>query len=158
MELTSEQLLTLKNYINSVPEWAALPNTPDDAFFIAAALNKPGNPTVTVWRTYVTAEEIMANGFVWTAVDSMTNGKARIWDWMTRFGGFNPSKTNIRQGLQDAFGAGTAMANGILPHLKRFATICESLYSTGTGTDANPGTLTVEGNVTYQQVQTARSM
>lgn len=158
MNLTTEQLIILRDYIATVPEWAALPNTPDNAFLIADGLNAPAAGPYIVWRTSVTAQEVMSNGFVWTAVDSMTNGKARIWDWMTRFGSFNPSKPNIRQGLQDAFGAASAMANGILPHLKRSASVAEKLYATGAGSDASPATMTQEGNVTYQQVQEARGL
>jgi hypothetical protein len=100
----------------------------------------------------------MANGFVWTAVDQLTVGKARIWDWMSRLGTINPSKPNIRQGLSEAFGANSAMATGILPHLKRPATRAEKLFANGTGSDASPATLTFFGNLTYQDVLAARAL
>lgn len=158
MNLTTEQLLVLRDHIATVPEWAALPNTADNAFLIADALNLPGTPDFVVWRTAVDAQEIMSNGFVWTAVDTLSNGKARIWDWMTRYGTINPSKANVRQGLRDCFGAGSQMETGIAPHLKRLASGAERLYATGTGTTATPGTMTAEGALSYQQVQQARSM
>lgn len=158
MELTSTQLTTLKNAIAADPVLSQLPNNSDAAFEIAAAFNVIDVSNFTVWKTSVQAQEIMSNGFVWTAVDTLTVGKARIWEWMTRYGTINPSKANIRQGLADCFGAGSAMATAIMPHLKRLATRAEKLFATGTGTDQSPGNLVVEGQVTYQNVLDARSV
>jgi hypothetical protein len=158
MALSPEQYPALKTAIDADPALAALPNTPDDAFAIADAFNAPASPAFVVWRSRVEAEEVMSNGFVWTAVDSLTVGKARIWDWMTRYGSFNPSKTNIRQGLADCFGGASAMVAGILPHCKEPATRAEKLYATGTGTDAVPATRSFEGAVTYQDVFAARNL
>ena len=154
--LTNTQLQILANDILLDPVLSSLPLTPDGAFAIAEAYNQEATPAFSVWRTSVGVDEIMNNGFVWTAVDSLTNGKARIWEWMTRLGTINPSKANIRQGLQDAFGAGSAMSTAIAPHLKRNASRIERLFATGTGTTQSPGTLTFEGRVTYQDIQEAR--
>lgn len=154
--MTPQQLATLKADILADPALASQPMNSDGAFAIALAYNLPASPAFVVWRTDVPATEIMANGFVWTAVDSLTVGKARIWDWMTRYGSINPSKANVRQGLLDCFGAGSAMATAIQPHLKRPATRFERLFATGTGSDAQPGTMVLEGSVSYQDVQTAR--
>jgi len=154
--LTNTQLQILANDILLDPVLSSLPLTPDSAFAIAEAYNQESNPTYVVWKTAVGIDEIMNNGFVWTAVDGLTNGKARIWEWMTRLGTINPSKANIRQGLQDAFGAGSAMSNAIAPHLKRSASRVERLFATGTGTTQSPGTLVFEGRITYQDIQEAR--
>jgi hypothetical protein len=143
--MTNAQLTALKTLIASEPA----NQTRNDAE-ITAWCNEAS--ATIVWRTYVDAQEVMANGFVWTAVDGLTAGKARIWDWLTRYGGFNPSKANVRQGLVDAFGAASAMANGIMPHLKRTATRAEGAMASGTGTDASPSTLTYEGTVSTQDV------
>lgn len=156
--LTTAQLQTLKANIEADPALAAQPLNSDGAFAIAAAYNLNAAPDFTAWKTTVDSQTIMENGFVWTAVDSLTVGKARIWDWMTRYGSFSPAKANVRQGLIDAFGAGTAMATAIAPHLKRLATRAERLFATGTGSVASPGTLTFEGGLTYQEVETAREL
>jgi len=156
--MTPTQLAALKADINADAALASLPMNSDGAFAIAAAYNLDAVPDFIVWRTSVSTDEIMNNGFVWTAVDSMTVGKARIWDWMSRLGSINPSKANIRQGLVDAFGAGTAMANGILPHLKRKASRGEKLFASGTGSDAQPGTMAFEGAISFQDVEAARNL
>jgi len=156
--LTIEQLQILKATIDADPVLAAHPLTPDGAWEIAEAFNAPSSPSFTVWKTFIEAEEIMSNGFVWTAVDALSVGKARIWDWMTRYGSINPSKVNVRQGLADCFGAGSPMANVILPQCKRIATKAEALFATGTGSDASPGNMTFEGVLTYREVQQARVM
>ena len=151
-------MAALKADILLDPVLAAKPMNSDGAFDIAIAYNQPASPAFIVWRTDVPATEVMSNGFVWTAVDGLTAGKARIWDWMTRYGSITPSKANVRQGLADAFGANSAMANGIMPHLKRNATRAEKLFATGTGTDATPATMTYEGSLSYQDVEQARAL
>lgn len=155
--LTTQQLATLKADILADPVLSAKPMNSDGAFDIAIAYNLAASPAFVVWKSSVEAKEVMQNGFVWTAVDALTVGKARIWDWLTRYGTFNPSKANVRQGLQDCFGAGSAMVTGITPHLKRNATRAEKLFATGAGTDANPGTLVFEGTLSYQDVEQARA-
>ena len=152
--MTPEQLATLKADILADPVLAAYPMNSDGAFAIATAYNLPANPAFTVWRTEVSVTEIVNNGFIWTAVDSLTVGKARIWDWMRESGVINPSKANVRQGLQDAFG--TSQPN-IAQHLKRPASRVERLFATGTGTTGNPGTMAFEGPINYQTVELARA-
>lgn len=154
--LTPTQLVTLAADINTnSAEFGAYPHNSDGAWEIAAKYNMTSSPQFVVWKTSVPVDEIMNNGFVWTAVDGLTAGKARIWDWMTRLGNINPSKANIRQGLVDCFGAGSAMATAITPHLKRDALRGEKLFATGTGTTASPATMTFEGTISYQEVKDA---
>lgn len=153
--MTTLQLQALKADILATPELASQPQNADGFFFIAQYYNQASSPEFIVWKTNVPVSEIMNNGFVWTAVDALTAGKARIWEWMASLGSINPSKPNIRQGLADAFGANSPMANGILPHLKRIATRAERLFAVGTGTNAQPGTMDFEGNLTYQNVEEA---
>jgi hypothetical protein len=61
-----------------------------DATFVAlrTANNEDGmagwynEPSASiVWRTSVTQDEIMLNGFDWTRVDNLGVGKARAWTW-----------------------------------------------------------------------------
>ena len=155
MSLTEAQLATLKADILADPVLAAKPMNSDGAFAIADAYNALAVPAFVVWRTSVPVEEIVNNGFIWTAVDSLTAGKARIWDWMRESGAINPSKANVRQGLQDAFG--NSQPN-IAQHLKRGATRIERLFATGTGTTAAPGTMVVEGPIHYQEIEQARAL
>jgi len=92
-------------------------------------------------------------------VDALTEGKARIWEWVRSSGTIRPFKANVRQGLADAFGAGSPMGTAILPHLKRLAKRWEQLYATGVGTNGNPATLpdnfSEGGTITFQDVETA---
>lgn len=154
MPLTTEQLAIVKADILADPVLSAFPLTSDGALAIAAIYNGQPAAAFVVWRTMVPIEEIIANGFVWTAVDTLSAGKARIWDWMREPGYINPSKANVRQGLQDAFG--TTQPN-IAKHLKRAASRIEKLLATGTGTVGNPGTMGFEGPVTYQDIEQARA-
>lgn len=156
--MTPEQLQTLRAHIDASPDLANQPAGPDGAFEVAALLNLSASPAVTCWRASVSAQQVMENGFVWTAVDGLTAGKARIWDWLTRYGSFDPSKVNVRQGLADCFGANSAMVTAILPHLKRSATRAENLFASGVGSDASPKTLTFEGDVSYSDVMDARAL
>lgn len=156
MAFTQEQKDIIKADILANPDLSALPETGDGSDAIANLYNLPASPDYIVWRTNVPVEEIMSNGFVWTAVDSLTVGKARIWDWMTRVGFVNPSKSNVRQGIADCFGAASAMVAGILPHCKRKATRLEKLLATGAGTDASPSIMSFEGTVSYWDIERAK--
>lgn len=155
MSLTAEQKAVLAADVAADPAFANLPHNSDGAFEIARAYNLLAAPAFIVWKTAVETKQIMENGFVWTAVDGLTAGKARIWEWMASVGSINPAKVNVRQGLADAFGAASAMATAIMPHLKRSATRAEKLFASGTGSDASPATMTFEGNLSYADVQSA---
>lgn len=157
MALTESQSIVLRDLILADGGLSAQPANSDGAFAIAEALNTEAVPAFTVWRTLITTDEIMNGGFVWTEVDTLTAGKARIWEWMIKQGSINPSKPNIRQGLADCFGSGSAMAAAVLPLFKRNATIAEKLLATGTGSDNSPGTMSFEGSLTYQDIQQARA-
>lgn len=155
--LDQSQLLVLKGAIASETDAEFVGyRTSGATYAMSEWFNKQS--TFVVWRTSVGVDEIMNNGFVWTAVDGLTAGKARIWDWMTRLGTINPSKQNIRQGLSDCFGANSAMATAITPHLKRFALRGEKLFVTGVGTDATPGQLVYEGVIDHDDLIMAMSM
>lgn len=159
MDLSNAQKNTLKAFIAADPILSQFPNNSDGNFEIAARLNQDATPAFTVWKTSVDIATIMSNGFRWQDVDALTAGKARIWDWMSRLGTIDPSKANIRQGVQDAFGAGSAMETAILPHFKRNATVAEKLFANGTGSDSQPARINDRaiGQITYQEVEDARN-
>lgn len=159
--LNAQQLVTLRAAIDADGALSALPNDTDSAFFIAAEFAKDANPAFIVWRTAVSQDEIMLNGFDWTRVDNLSNGAARVWEWMfnNEQRAFNPSKPNIRAGIEQVW-RGTAqdlaVRAAVYVHCKRNATRLEKLFATGTGTDAVPGTMVVEGAVSYADVIAAR--
>lgn len=155
MILSSNQLITLRNWIvannNSIFDQSA-----------ADLLNMPADPAFTVWKTNVTSQEIMQNGFNWTRVDNLSVGKARVWEWMFQFGSIDPSKANIRAGIE-AVWVGTQadldVRAAVYAHCKRLASVAERMFATGTGSDASPATMGTgqEGEVTLQNVVDAGS-
>jgi hypothetical protein len=158
--LTVEQLAALKADILADPILAAFPMNSDGAWEIAIAYNLAASPAWIVWKSDVNPEDIMRNGMDWTRVDNLSVGKSRIWDWMTKLGTFNAAKANIRSGI-DAVWVGTtadlAVRAMVYTHCKRAATRIEKLFSTGTGSDASPATMTFEGQISYQDVMSARN-
>lgn len=161
--LDQTQLTALKTYIDSVPEWATLPNDSTSALFISQQLDAIASPDFIVWKTSVQLEEITQNGFNWVRVDNLSVGKARIWEWM--FGSedrsINPSKTNVRAGIDEVWkgtAADLAVRAQVYAHCKRRATVGEKVLATGAGTDANPAVMSHEGTIGYPDVQAARSL
>jgi hypothetical protein len=158
--LTNQQLTTLKAYIDSVPEWAALPNNSDTAYFIAQELNKPAAPAFIVWKTNVPRNEV-GKAFVASALAAITAGNN---DKLANFAAWNesvnPSRADQRQFFDDVFSvaAGATTRAALLALWKRSANSVEKLFATGTGSDASPATMTVEGTISYQEVEQARSM
>lgn len=161
MSLSPEQLATLKQAIDADPALSAAPLNSDGAFFIAAELNKLASPDFIVWRTLVTQDEIMQNGFDWTRVDNLSVGPARVWDWMFNNAdrAINPSKPNVRAGIEAVWkgtAADLAVRAAVYVHCKRKATRAEKLFATGTGSDAAPAVMTFEGDLNYFDVEQAR--
>jgi hypothetical protein len=156
--LTVEQRLAIKNYVLADSVLNQLTPSADNAFAIADALNLNASPAFIVWKTSVSIDEIMRNGMDWARVDNLSIGKARIWDWLGRLGTINPSKPNVRVGI-DATWVGTAadlaVRAAVYVHCKRPATIAEKILATGTGTNAVPATMSLEGTLTYQDVRDA---
>ncbi len=155
-----EQLATLKAAILADQTLASQPMNSDGAYNIKEALNQIASPDFIVWKTDVSVDEIMRNGMDWARVDNLSVGKARIWDWLSRLGAFNAAKTNVRAGI-DAAWVGTApdlaVRAAIYVHCKRKATRIEKILATGTGTDVSPATMSFEGLLSYQDVESARS-
>lgn len=159
--LTPAQLATLKAAILADPTLSSQPMTSGGALLIAETLNSPAVPSYVVWKTTVTDQEIMLNGFDWTRVDNLSVGKARVWDWMFRFGSINPSKPNIRAGIEQVWvgtAADLAVRAAVYVHCKRDATVVEKMFATGTGTTADPAVMTFEGALTADEVQQAREL
>jgi hypothetical protein len=115
---------------------------------IVAWYSKPAAPDFWVWRSRVTQDEIMQNGFDWVRVDNLTVGKARIWEWLfdNADRAINPTKDNVRAGIAECW-KGTApdiaVRDAVLAHCRRLCTRIERLFATGLGTTVSPGTATV---------------
>lgn len=169
MPLTAAQLQALKTDILADPALAGQPNNSDGAFAIAAAYNLAAVPDFWVWRTSVTKEELVQSAsvdgttFSWTGAGFITRSVGERDAWRELFGEggtCNPSLANVRQAFQDIFSGGTAPAPANRTHLatvaRRKALRGEKLFATGTGSTVSPAVMAVEGNLSYQDVQTAR--
>jgi hypothetical protein len=159
--LTQEQLATLKAAILADGALSAFPMNSDGDYEIARELNKEATPAYVVWRSSVPLDEIMRNGMDWTRVDNLSVGKARIWDWLSRLGTINAAQPNVRAGIDAAWvgtAADLAVRAAIYTHCKRNATRAEALLATGAGSDASPGTMGWEGNLTYWDVGISRAL
>ncbi len=165
--LTVPQLQAVKALIDADQALSGQPNNGDGNAVVAAALNAVASPAWVVWRTATPVEDIMLNGFDWARVDNLSVGKARIWDWMTQFGVLNPSKANVRAGI-DATWAGTQadldVRAAVYLHCKKNASrlLVHTAFSTGTGSTASPATLSANVDESYQispqDVETARNL
>jgi hypothetical protein len=168
MPLTAPQLATLKAAIEADPILVAKPLNSDGYYETAAILNTElASPDFYVWRTLVTQDEIMQNGFDWVRVDNLSVGKSRIWEWMfdNAATAINPSKANVRAGIAEVW-KGTAADNAVrfavFEHCQTRATRAQKLFATGTGatTDQDgvgPATMAVEA-ITMSDVEAARAL
>ena len=154
--LTTPQKATLKAFIQADP--VAGPMFADGNLSgVADFLNADSDPAFIVWRTFVSRDQVMLNGFDWARVDNLSIGKARIWEWLVMgpTGGFDPSKVNVRAGI-DAVWVGTqadlAVRAAVYVHCKRTATRLEQLFAVGTGNDANPATMAVVGPIAFTEL------
>ena len=101
--------------------------------------------TLEVWREAVTPNEYR-EVMIWTDIDQMTAGKARIWEWITENMtlSVDATKANIRAGVNEAFNAaGTA---AFLVIAKEMCSVTEEIYADKTGSPATRvfvGTLTI---------------
>lgn len=161
MQLTPQQLTTLSVAIRAEtdPTFVAmrLANNEDG---MAGFYNQPFSPSFICWRTAVSQDEIMQNGFDWTRVDNLSIGKGRVWEWLFANAqrSINPSKANVRAGIDQTWvgtAADQAVRAAVYSHCKRPATRGEKLYATGTGTDAAPALFSVEGAVSAQNISDA---
>ena len=157
MLIPSQQVI-LKAAIEADGSLSSIPHTADGAFAIADLFNLEASPAFIVWKTSVTREEILQNGFDWTRLDNLSVGKARIWSEIFVNGIINAAKPNVRAGIEAVWvgtAADLAVRAAVYVHCKRLATRAEKLYATGTGSDATPATLTFEGTINYLDVMSS---
>lgn len=159
--LTSAQLQTLRTDIDAQtdPDFLEFRNAGDNAG-MASWYNVAGS--TVVWRSSITRHEAQADGFDWTQCDNLTNGQARIWEWIfNTTGAMNPSEPGVRAGIAECWkGTAAKVAVGVfvLGKCKRNATRGEALYAAGAGTTANPSTMGFEGSITVDDVRAAMAL
>lgn len=151
--LTDNQLVTLRAAIDADPVLVQAISA-GNINVVVSAFNALASPAFRVWRSDVTQSEIAAV-FVWTEVDALPNGKARIWEWMRLKETIDCGIANNRQGLNDAFSSANGTKAAVLSVIKRDATRAEKLYATGTGSEASPATLVLVGKITDGDVEKA---
>lgn len=178
--MNNAQLLLIKAAIQADSVLNAMPNTADDAFAIADALNV-STADYFVWQTSMpatavfdaitwanlTPQDVPDGTTTWTNRALCCQGKQfNVQTMLTGRESINPSKANIRAGLQDALtqvpsGAGGAARSAgwasVQTAMQRKATRAEKALSTGTGSAASPALLGFEGQLSYQDVLDARA-
>ncbi len=178
MPLTSQQLTALKADIaantNTIPagrpfagtQIKDLPNSADANEEISRWYNLTASGNYKVYKPSVTEGEIFQNGMDWARVDNLSVGKSRIWEWMFKFGSANPSKANVRTGINSVWVGTQADLNvraAVYLHCQRDASNAEKLLkSAGAGTAADasgdgPATLGYESPLTRDDIENARN-
>jgi hypothetical protein len=187
MALTPEQLAALKADILADPVLAAKPNNGDGNLDVAAAYNLAAAPAFYVWDRAASVAAIL-NGLNYAnftpndAPNQATEVAGQTWEnramlvqikqinlqmMLQGRESFDATRVNNRTGLQDATENVPTGNNGnnrtggwpnILPVLSRACTRAEKLFATGTGTQAVPAVAAFEGQVSPQDVETARNL
>ena len=157
---TPAQNLIVKNYVQADQVLSLLLPGGDSADQIRVALSVTAAGPFVVWKTSVSRQQILQNGFDWTRLDNLSAGKARVWNdiFAGEGGTLNPSKSNVRTGIDSVWvgtAADLAVREAVYVHCKRSATIVEKLLATGTGSNAVPATMGFEGAITGDEIQTA---
>jgi hypothetical protein len=149
--LTNAQLLTLKASIlaETDPIFVGY-RTANDKPSMAAWYNANTAPAFIVWKTSVPVSQV-GQAFSSSEVAGLTTANTNRLQVMASYSGgsFNPSIADVRAGFDSVFsGAGGANTRAALLALwKRTARRFEKLYATGTGSDAVPALLVVEGTL-----------
>lgn len=185
--MTPQQLAALKVEIDADPVLSALPNTADDAFTIAAALNQLAVPDYAVWRTEAPVQAIF-DAIDWSkytpvdAADGTATFTNRLLVVQTKQMNLqnmligrdvvDATKANLRAGLRDAViqlpagaGGGLVTAGGtsaatVLAACTRRATRGEKVLVAQSGVTTGGTTAAImghEGAISYQDVLAARA-
>lgn len=182
MALTSSQKSAIKALIVGDNALNSYPNNSDGNFEIAKLLNVEANPAYWVWKTNVSRSDIYnetsdtASVWNWTTYKNQSATEQNAWTQMFLNDHANFSKVNLRSGVAAIF-SGSAQANSQRDHIfatsRRKATVAEKTCAVAvtsppanTGNDGiannrglttNPDVPTLEGNVSYVDVEEARN-
>jgi hypothetical protein len=161
MALTPAQLVILKADILADSTLSSKPMNDDGHQAIADAYKALASPAFTVWKTSVPITQV-GDKFNGAELAGLTTGNQGRLQTIAMYSaaGVNPSLADRRAFFDDVFsgaGGATTRAN-LLALWKRLALRGEKLFATGTGSDASPATLVVEGAISRQDVATAREL
>lgn len=137
-----------------------IPNNSDGNDAIAAYYNGLTAPAFVVWRTSVSIGDVgkTFNANDLAGLSSLNTQRLQnLASWLSS--GVNPSLASVRQFFDDIFSGagGSATRTALLALWKRSARRVETLFATGTGSDAVPATLVVEGTVASRDIEMARN-
>lgn len=156
--LTPQQLTTLKTDINANSATLSIAIAQRDGPTIAAFYNAIASPSFTVWKSMVPIN-LIGKAFDNTELAGLTTANQTRLQTLAMFlaGGVDPSQATNRAFFDDIFsGAGGANTRVKLLSLwKRLATRAEKLFAIGTGSDAAPATLVMEGTLSGQDILNA---
>lgn len=161
MALTAAQLQTLKAAIAADPTLNSYPNTTDGAYDMSVYLQTATSPAFIVWRSTVGITETgkQFNGTEWAGMTSANHTRLQtVAQWLTD--GYNAALADVRAMFNDIWSGagGTTTRANLLALWKRTANKGEKIFATGTGSDASPATLVVEGRIDPSDIQVARNM
>lgn len=166
MALTDAQKALIKADILANPDLNAFPNNLDSNYEIARLYGLTASPEFYVWRTDVTRAEIYhetsGDGTTWNWTTYKNQGATEQNAWVQMFMGdrANFAKPNLRAGIAAIF-TGSAQANAQRAHClamgRRLAKRGEKVLASGTGSAASPATMGFEGNLSVDDVESARN-
>jgi len=160
MNLDTAQLVTLKTAINAETDQAFVAlRTANNEEGMANWYNQPS--TFTAWKPTVMTADVGAvvNYDAVGALTTANSSRVTLFYAMNPTS-FDPSKADIRSFWDSTFsgalgGGGQATRDALTALWKRIALRGERIYCTGTGTDAAPGSFTLTGNITAQNISDA---
>jgi hypothetical protein len=165
--LTNEQKVVLQNFVATNQALNQIPHTGEGAYALSDALKVLSSPTFIVYKTsvkkstYTNETSPIGTTFNWSGAGgyiSRSQGERDAWvEVFNEDDLVNPSKSNIILAFNDIFsGSGVGAVNNrnhILSLSKRTANILEKLFATGTGSDASPAIMTIEGSLTGDELR-----
>jgi len=158
MQLQPSQYAALKTAIANDPILAAYPNTQDGAYLMAQdKLNVAFVPTFFVWQDQLTPDLYdsgLINGAV--QIDALTQGKR---DELFMIGNRTRdcNMPAVRAAISDAVGSQNTLKAAMLAIQTKPALYIEKIFATGTGTLVSPASLVFYGQISYQDVYSARN-
>lgn len=160
MILTTQQLQTIKAAILADPVLSVQPHDGNGNGFIADAFNAVASPAFTVFKSSVTLTQV-GLAMLSSDVANLTTANTNRLTVIAAFSGgmFYPAIQDTWDGFNSVFSVSGASGTraALLALRKRFASRIEALLATGTGSDAVPAFLTVEGTITSNQIDSARN-
>lgn len=180
MPLTPQQLAILKADILANPDLNNQPNNGDGNFEISRLYGLPASPDFYAYRRNIPTSELfdkidfakltpneMPNDTqAWANRSLCCQGKQFNLQLILDRQLIDATRSQTRATLQDALtnipsGASGATVSGWPPvrdSLYERATRGEKLFATGTGSTAQPATRVVYGNISAQDIETARNL